>query len=219
MAQVFRRRMNTIARVGFVTVLLILPLTTLFGTYGVLRSSWQTKEGLFIGQTIPFSHEHHVRGLGIDCRYCHTGVESSAYAGIPATKTCMTCHSRVWLDSPLLAPVRTSWDTGQPLVWNKVNVLPDYVYFDHSIHVQKGVGCTECHGQVDAMPLMKKGASLQMRWCLECHRHPEDRLRPRGQVFNMAWTPPADQRQAGLNLVHKYHVDVHQIQNCSVCHR
>ena len=146
---------------------------------------------------MPFSHEHHVRGLGIDCRYCHTSVEKSSFAGIPPTETCMTCHSQIWTDSPMLEPVRTSLRTNTPIRWNRVHDLPDYVYFNHGIHVQKGVGCVSCHGRVDQMPLTWKAEPMTMEWCLSCHRNPEKHLRPREEVFNMDWVPPEDQVDAG----------------------
>ena len=211
--------MNTVARV----ILVGGPLAALgAGTalaYGLTDSDWYTQQHVTIEQPVPFSHEHHAGGLGIDCRYCHTSVTESPYAGVPPTKTCMTCHSQIWTNAALLAPVRQSWSTGIPLRWQRVHDLPDYVYFDHSIHVAKGVGCAECHGAVDHMPLMHKAASLEMRWCLECHRHPEDRLRPREEVFNLHWTPPQDRRALGEQLVAQYHIQKDQLTNCSLCHR
>ena len=148
-------------------------------------------------QPVPFSHKHHVDGLGIDCRYCHTSVETSHYAGMPPTETCMTCHSQLWTQAALLEPVRQSLATGMPIQWNRVNDLPDFVYFDHSIHVNKGIGCATCHGQVDQMPLTWKENTLYMKWCLECHRAPENEIRPRGEVFNMKWQKPENQAAAG----------------------
>ena len=130
-------------------------------------------------QPIPFSHAHHVGGLGIDCRYCHTSVETSSFAGIPPTKTCMNCHSQIWSTSPTLEPVRESFRTGVSIQWTRVNDLPDYVYFNHSIHVNKGIGCESCHGRVDRMPLTWQENSLQMDWCLDCHRDPGKHIRPR----------------------------------------
>jgi hypothetical protein len=168
-------------------------------------------------QPVAFSHEHHVDGLGIDCRFCHTTVEESSFAGIPPTETCMECHQILWNDSPKLAPVRESYRTGEPLKWTRVHDVPDYVYFNHSIHVQKGVGCSTCHGQVDEMPLMRKEASLYMQWCLNCHRNPERYVRPREEVFNMDWEPPANQLEMGKKLVEKYHIQ--EMTNCSTCHR
>jgi hypothetical protein len=168
---------------------------------------------------LPFSHQHHVAGLGIDCRYCHTSVETSAFAGIPPTETCMTCHSQIWNQATMLQPVRDSLASGQPIVWNRVNALPDFVYFNHSIHIAKGIGCSTCHGRVDEMPLMRKVAPLNMSWCLNCHRAPEQYIRPVEQVFNMAWTPPANQIEQGRALMAKYHVNTERLTNCSTCHR
>jgi hypothetical protein len=182
---------------------------------------------------VPFSHQHHVSGLGIDCRYCHTSVETSSFAGIPPTKTCINCHSQIWTNAQLLEPVRASYRTGESLQWTRVNQLPDFVFFNHSIHVNKGVGCNTCHGPVDQMPLMYQQNSLQMEWCLECHRHPERNLRPRDQVFNMRYEQPTDvrpvvvdgqsfttQEQLGAALREKYSVrSVGDITSCNTCHR
>src|SRR5262249_49840026 len=146
-------------------------------------------------------------------------VENSSFAGLPPTKTCMTCHSQVWTNAQMLEPVRSSYATGEPLKWTRVHDLPDYVFFNHSIHVAKGVGCSTCHGEVDKMPLMWKTQSLQMEWCLQCHREPEKFLRPREEIFNMRWKPPSDQIEQGKLLLDKYHVNKEQLINCSVCHR
>jgi len=158
-----------------------------------------------------------VGGIGIDCRYCHTSVEESAFAGIPPTQTCMNCHRQIWSTSALLEPVRESFRTDKSLIWIRVHDLPDFVYFDHSIHVRKGVGCATCHGRVDRMPLMWRTQTLHMEWCLDCHRHPEQYLRPRDKVFAMDWEPPADQIALGTRLVHDY--GVRSMTSCSVCHR
>src|SRR5437763_8930409 len=178
MPQVFNRGANGLARMSL--VILGLVVTSLALTLNELqRSPYVTKQGERLEQPVPFSHQHHVAGLGLDCRYCHTSVETSGFAGIPPTKTCMNCHSQIWTGAALLEPVRESFRTGKSLVWNRVNDLPDFVYFDHSIHINKGVGCNTCHGPVDRMPLMFNYASLQMEWCIECHRAPEKNLRPR----------------------------------------
>jgi hypothetical protein len=168
-------------------------------------------------QPVMFSHKHHVDGLGIDCRYCHTSVEVSSSAGIPPTHTCMSCHSQVWTEAPLLQPVRESYRTGIPLQWVRVHDLPDFVYFNHSIHVKKGIGCTSCHGRVDQMPLMRQVNTLYMGWCLECHRNPEAFVRPREEIFNSAWTPVRDQAEMGRELVQEY--QIRSLDNCSTCHR
>src|SRR5687767_6501397 len=218
MAQIFHPAMNTVAKASIFGAVFIIGFIAWVAA-GVTRSSYMTGEGLARNQPVPFSHEHHVKGLGIDCRYCHTSVEKAAFAGIPPTKTCMTCHSQIWTNAQMLAPVRRSWDTGEPLKWNRVHNIPDYAYFDHSIHVAKGIGCVSCHGQVDDMPLMMQASSLQMEWCLGCHREPEKHIRPRSEVFNMKYRPPADQQAVGAKLVQDYHVRKSQLTNCIVCHR
>jgi hypothetical protein len=169
---------------------------------------------------VQFSHQHHVTALGLDCRYCHTSVESSKFAGIPPTETCMTCHSQIWRDSPMLAPVRESLARNEPIRWNRVHDLPDYAYFNHSVHLAKGVGCASCHGRVDRMPLVWKDQPLTMEWCLSCHREPEKHLRPHEEIFNMAWAlGEADQLSMGRSLLRKNHVPVHRLSDCSTCHR
>lgn len=214
--QIFHRSTNTIAKVSiFGAVAFLAVLLWLWST--LLRSAYATGQGVIQEQPVPFSHDHHVAGLGIDCRYCHTTVEKSAFAGIPPTETCMNCHRQIWTNADLLEPVRESYRSGTPIVWNRVNDLPDYVYFNHAIHVAKGIGCAECHGQVDEMPLMRQTASLQMEWCLDCHRDPGKRLRPRAEVFNMKWRPPADFAAVQARLVREY--DVKSLTSCSVCHR
>jgi hypothetical protein len=216
MAQIFHRSTNTISRLSiFGAVFLVALLTWLVGM--IDRSPYVNERWVVPEQPVPFSHKHHVSDDGIDCRYCHTSVETSGFAGIPPTKTCMNCHSILWSDSPMLEPVRESFKTGKPLEWTRVHDLPDFVYFDHSIHVHKGVGCATCHGPVDRMPLTWRENSLQMEWCLECHRNPERYVRPREEVFNMAWQPPANQETLGRELVRAY--GIQQKTSCSVCHR
>ena len=216
MSQIFHPSTNTISKVSiFGSVFLAGGL--LWGVVNVNRSDYVTQVTVPRKQPVPFSHKHHVSGIGLDCRHCHTSVEESAFAGLPATKTCMTCHSQVWSDSPMLEPVRASFRNDQPLEWTRVHDLPDFVYFNHSIHVKKGVGCVSCHGQVDQMPLVWKQQTLQMEWCLDCHRHPEGRLRPPEQVFNMTWQPEEDQSVLGAALVRKN--KVRNPTSCSDCHR
>jgi len=171
-----------------------------------------------VEQPVPFSHEHHVGQLGLDCRYCHTTVETSADAGMPPVSTCMTCHSQLYTDEPMLQPLVRAWQTHVPLQWNRVHQLPDFVYFNHSIHIAKGVGCASCHGRVDRMPLMRRTASLSMKWCLRCHRAPQKFLRPRDKVFDMAWQPD-DQRTLGMALMRRYAIHAGRLTDCSVCHR
>ena len=182
-----------------------------------MRSDFVTGANSNITQPVQFSHAHHVGGVGLDCRYCHTSVEQSAFANIPPTKTCMNCHSQIWATAPILEPVRASFRDNNHLRWTRVHDLPDFVYFNHSIHVNKGVGCTTCHGQVDRMPLMWQEQSLQMEWCLDCHRNPEQYVRPREAVFRVDYVPPANQAELGKRLVADYHIQ--KLTSCSTCHR
>lgn len=216
MAQIFHPSTNTLSRVSIGLLIgLVLGGLNMLNVYN--RSSYVTQANVVRDQPVPFSHKHHVNGLGLDCRYCHESVEQNASAGIPATHTCMTCHSQIWARSPMLEPVRESYRTQKPLEWTRVHDLPDFAYFDHSIHVAQGVGCSTCHGQVDQMPLMWRHSTLHMEWCLECHRSPEEFIRPREEVFNMKWVPPDDQLHRGLALVEEYGVE--SKTSCSTCHR
>jgi len=230
--QIFHRSANTLSKATIIGAVFLVG-GLLWATIQFQRSPYVTYEKVARPQPVPFSHQHHVAGVGIDCRYCHTSVETSDFAGIPPTRTCMNCHSQIWAGAPMLEPVRESFRTGKSLVWNRVNDLPDFVYFDHSIHINKGVGCATCHGPVDRMPLMYNYASLQMEWCLDCHRSPDKYLRPREQVFNMRYEQPSgqkpllldgktytDQRSLGVDLIKKYNLrSVADITSCSTCHR
>lgn len=187
------------------------------GLAAINESPYITEVGVARTQPIPFSHKHHVGDNGIDCRYCHTSVEDSSFAGIPPTTTCMNCHTQIWADSAMLAPVRESFRTGLPIQWTRVHNLPGFVYFDHSIHVHKGIGCSTCHGRVDQMPLMWRENTLYMDWCLDCHREPERFVRPREHVFSMDYVPPADQLALGRKLVKDYNIE--KLTSCSTCHR
>jgi len=218
MAQLFHPSANTIARASIFGALLLVVVVSWVG-WALVRSPYVTEANVAREQPVPFSHQHHVSGLGIDCRFCHTSVTDSSYAGLPPTKTCMTCHSKIWTNAAMLEPVRSSWATGRPIEWTRVHNLPDFAYFNHSIHVQKGIGCSTCHGRVDQMPLTWQVASLRMEWCLGCHREPERYIRPREQVFDMEWTPPKDQEALGRRLVQEYHVPVERLQDCYTCHR
>ncbi len=218
MAQIFHPSMKVISRASIVVVLLVVALISWVAAE-IYRSGYTTEVNVPRGQLIPFSHEHHVNGLGISCNYCHTSVEQSSFAGIPPTHTCMTCHSQIWNTSPLLQPVRESYRTQRPLQWIRVNDLPDFVYFNHSIHVNKGIGCVTCHGRVDLMPLTWRANTLFMSWCLDCHRAPEKYLRPKEEVFNMTWKPKEDQLALGRRLIQTYNIRVHQLSDCSICHR
>lgn len=218
MPQVFRPAATTIARVVLIA-LVVLPFLFVGLAYAVMRSPYVTGQSVTINQPVPFSHEHHVGELGIDCRYCHTSVETSPVAGVPPTTTCMTCHSQLFTQAAMLAPVRASLASGKPIHWQRVNRLPDYVYFDHSIHVAKGIGCTTCHGPVADMPLMRQAKPLTMAWCLGCHRDPAPYLRPPDEVFDPHWTPPDDQPERGRKLLAHYLIDVDHLTDCSKCHR
>jgi hypothetical protein len=194
-------------------------LLTLAGAGWIFPSiNYYTRVDFVQPQPVPFSHEHHVGGLGLDCRYCHTSVEVSANAGLPPTHTCMTCHSQLWTNADMLAPVRQSLARDEPIRWNRVYDLPDYVFFNHSIHVAKGVGCTTCHGQIDRMPLTLKASSLSMSWCLDCHRDPAPNLRPRGEVFSTNWKPTPE-TPTGEQLLAAYDIHPATLTDCSVCHR
>jgi hypothetical protein len=193
MAQIFDRNSNALARMSLVlTGLIVIALGVTLDQ--LQRSPWVTRQGQRPDQPVPFSHKHHVQGLGLQCQYCHTTVEKSSYAGIPPTRTCMNCHAQIWTNAQLLEPVRHSWYTGESITWTKVHDLPDFVYFSHEIHVNKGIGCASCHGRVDEMPLMYAQNTLQMEWCLDCHRNPAKNLRPTSQIYNMAWAAPEEDK-------------------------
>jgi hypothetical protein len=216
MSQIFSKSANAWSKASIFAVLGLVAMVG--GAVGVLqRSDFVTTANTFRPQPVQFSHQHHVGGIGIDCRYCHTSVEVSSTAGIPPTKTCINCHSQIWSTSPYLEPVRSSFRDDKPLQWLRVHDTPDFVYFNHSIHVKKGMGCETCHGRVDKMPLMKQQSSLQMEWCLTCHRNPEQFVRPRSEVFTMGYVPAVDQRELGPQLVAEYKIQ--SLTNCSVCHR
>ena len=219
MSQIFHRHTNIYSRLSILAVAVV--AATLGGVVAMLNlSGYNTNQDAFVEQPVQFSHAHHVGGIGIDCRYCHTSVEESAFANIPPTKTCMNCHSQIWNTAPILEPVRASFRDNTPLQWSRVNDLPDFVYFNHSIHVKKGMGCATCHGPVDKMPLMYQQATLQMSWCLDCHRNPAKYIRPREEVFNMNWQLPAADPGLGERLVKDYKIaSVEQLTSCSTCHR
>ncbi|HET6423401.1 MAG TPA: cytochrome C [Planctomycetaceae bacterium] len=182
MSQVFHPAANALAR-GTIFGGIFLIAAVAAGARLYHDSPYMTQQDVVRDQPVPFSHDHHVSGLGIDCRFCHATVEKTASAGLPTTETCMGCHALIWNRSPLLAPVRESFRTGEPLAWTRVYDVPDFVYFNHSIHVAKGIGCESCHGRIDQMPLTRKAVTLHMQWCLDCHREPESAVRPRENVF------------------------------------
>ena len=227
MPQIFHRSANPLAKFTIYGGVFILAAAT-WGAYQLNRSSYATGAYEDREQPVQFSHKHHNGDDGIDCRYCHTSVETSSSAGIPPTKTCMNCHSEIWNNSPYLEPVRASWREGRAIEWRRVHDLPDYVYFNHSIHVNKGVGCSTCHGRVDQMAVVYQVASLQMEWCLECHRQPERWLRPRSEIVNMQWqaenafaeNKTEQQLRQGLALKQQYKVQGPAVlTSCSTCHR
>lgn len=232
MAQIFHPSTNAFSKATiFGGVFILAGIAWAGGLWS--RSSYVTQVDVVRDQPVPFSHDHHVSGLGIDCRYCHTSVETSSSAGIPSTEVCMGCHAHIWKDSALLAPVRESYRTNKPLEWTRVHDLADFVYFDHSIHVAKGVACESCHGRVDRMPLMRKSHSLHMEWCLDCHRHPESRVRDLADIYKFGIDhPPLTQLDTeppgkvspekvihGEELVDQYGINKGQLTNCSICHR
>jgi hypothetical protein len=216
MAQLFPQNTNVLVRVGAL-LLVVLAAATGWAYYQGYHSSYFNRVDEFREQPVMFSHKNHIDGLGIDCRYCHTSVEVSSSAGIPPTHTCMSCHSQVWTEAPILEPVRESYRSGRPMEWIRVHDLPDFVYFNHSIHVKQGIGCTTCHGQVDQMPLMRQVNTLYMGWCLDCHRNPERFVRPRDRVFDVDWESPANQLEVGRDLVKQYNIQ--KLTHCSACHR
>jgi hypothetical protein len=222
MPQIFRHSTNYLARATIFGAIFIL-LAALWVTASINRSGWNTGQWIERQQPVQFSHKHHVGDDGIDCRYCHTSVEKAASAGMPSTSTCMNCHKQIWAGSPYLEPVRASFRSGKPLEWIRVHDLPDFTYFNHSIHVKKGVGCSTCHGRVDQMPIAYQASSLQMEWCLQCHRNPEKFVRPREKVFDMDWRPENNSKEEiaqGRDLMKLYHIQgANVLTSCSTCHR
>ncbi len=214
MAQIFHRSTNTLSRVTIFGAVFIIGFA-LWVVGGIVRSPYATDQGVAREQPVPFSHQHHVAGLGIDCRYCHTSVETSNFAGIPPTSTCMNCHAQIFSTADMLEPVRASFSSGRPLVWSRVHRLPDFVHFNHSIHVAKGIGCATCHGRIDKMALTYQASPLTMQWCLDCHRHPDQFVRPRDQVFNMTYVA-LNQDDLGPKLVREYNIQ--SLTHCSTCH-
>jgi len=237
--QIFHHSTNTLAKLSIFGGL-FLAAAAVWVTAEINRSSYNTGQYIEVQQPVQFSHKHHTGDDGIDCRYCHNSVETSSNAGMPPTRTCMNCHSQIWAESPYLEIVRASWRENKPIVWQRVHDLPDFVYFNHGIHVSKGIGCASCHGRVDDMPAVYQAASLQMEWCLSCHREPERYIRPREQVFNMGWNIEPDEAdgvtadagntlaenrspkrlERARQLLVEYRVrDARILTSCSTCHR
>lgn len=219
MRQLFAPGADAILRLWMLSAVSVVAVLLLV-LAGVMRSSYITSVGIAPTQPVPFSHKHHAGELGIDCRYCHTQVEQYATAGIPPMYTCMTCHSQIWTGAAMLAPVRESLAKDDPLHWTRVNRLPDYVYFNHSIHIAKGVGCSSCHGPVNEMQLTYQAQAFNMQFCLNCHRNPQRYVRPKDQIWNMEWAPPWDQGKLGRELVAQNHIrSAGVLTDCSICHR
>jgi Cytochrome c7 and related cytochrome c len=246
MAQLFKPNANTYATVSLIVGALV-PFSLFYFGSTITRSGYNTGVGNPLDQPIPFSHKHHAFELGIDCRFCHTSVESGAVAGLPTTEVCMTCHSQIWTNNPLLEPLRQGWENGTPIEWVKVNRVPDFVYFDHSIHIDRGINCNTCHGPVQDMQITSKGQTFHMSWCLECHNNPEEFMyeykpgeEPRKQVFElygklmageklteyeervrMGWFErlPKDKAHEGLATMKERGVVKTQLHDCYVCHR
>jgi Cytochrome c7 and related cytochrome c/Class III cytochrome C family len=216
MAQIFHRSTNTLSRVSIYGGVFILIVVS-YALYKIGEAPYYTEVNTPQQQPVPFSHKHHAAELGIDCRYCHTSVEDSSFAGLPPTATCMTCHSQIWVNSSMLEPVRASYQNDVSLAWTRVNALPEFAYFDHSIHVNKGIGCTTCHGPIGEMPLTWRANTLYMAWCLDCHRHPERYVRPRKDVFRVDYQPPPNQLALGRKLVKEYKIQ--RLTDCATCHR
>jgi mono/diheme cytochrome c family protein len=216
MPALFSPRATTIARSTIVTAVALVIVVPVIAMVWV-RTSWARGERVRIPQPVAFDHRLHAGPLRIDCRYCHAGADRSAWAGLPSTQQCVSCHSPLWMSSALLAPVRQSLATNKPIPWRRVTQLPDFVYFDHAIHVNKGVGCETCHGRVDRMSQAEQVAPLTMTWCVDCHRSPAPHLRPADAITEMGWTPPTSADSLGAALVERYHVRA--LTNCSTCHR
>lgn len=219
MAQIFHRGANNVAKISIV-VAILLAGGAFFVYTQIARSSYLTGTFVEKQQPVQFSHKHHVGDDGIDCRYCHTSVETSASAGIPPTQTCMNCHSQIWADSPYLEPVRESYRTNKPIEWQRVHDLPEFAYFNHSIHIAKGVGCSTCHGQIDNMPAVFQQNTLQMEWCLACHREPEKFIRPKSEIYNMQWDGNDLSAEERNQLKTDYRIrSKEMLTSCSTCHR
>jgi len=219
MAQFFNKSANNIAKISMMMVP-VLAISAFYAFTQIARSSYLTGQYSERQQPVQFSHKHHVGDDGIDCRYCHQTVETTASAGMPSTQTCMNCHSQLWADSPYLEPVRASFRDNKPIEWQRVHDLPEYTYFNHSIHVAKGVGCSTCHGQIDNMPAVYQESSLQMEWCIACHRAPENFIRPKSEIFNMKWQDGDINESERSKLKADYKIRSKEMMtSCSVCHR
>lgn len=220
MSQLFQPRADAIFRFALWTAALG-ALATIVTIESLSHSAWLTGRGIVEAQPTEFSHQHHAGELGIDCRYCHTTVETAATAGMPPSYTCMTCHSQVWTGARMLAPVRESFATNTPLRWTRVGRLPEYVYFDHSVHIHNGVGCSSCHGDMTHnMQMTFQRNAFSMAFCVDCHRNPQNYLRPPDRIFDMGWQPEGNQAEIGKALIKRYHINMSGLlTDCSTCHR
>ena len=219
MPQIFKRTADTWFR-AIATGAVMLTLALFLGAFGFARSPYWDVTARTPDQPVPFSHKHHAGDLGIDCRYCHTTVETGANAGFPATHVCMTCHSQLWTNAEMLAPVRQSLAENRPLDWRRVARVPDYVYFRHDIHIAKGIACVECHGRIDRMPLTYRAKAFEMKFCLDCHRDPAPHLRPISEVYDFEWRPPPNHAALGRRLMAEYHIkSPAELTSCGTCHR
>ena len=219
MTQIFSPSADTWLRL-FLVGSLALVSGSLAVAIAFARSDYYTGANIHPpAQPVPFSHKHHVSGLGLDCQYCHTSVAAGPHAGLPPSHTCMTCHSQIWTNAPMLAPVRQSLAENKPLLWHRVARLPDYVYFRHDVHIAKGVGCVTCHGRIDRMPLTYRAVPLKMEFCVDCHRDPAPRLRPHDAITSMDWKPSGEARAQGEALIARNHIRVGELTYCTVCHR
>jgi hypothetical protein len=219
MAQFFNKSANNIARISMVMAV-VLAIAAFYLYTQLSRSAYITGQYLEKQQPVQFSHKHHVGDDGIDCRYCHATVETTASASLPPTQTCMNCHSQLWNDSPYLEPVRASFRENKPIQWERVHDLPEFVYFNHSIHVAKGVGCSTCHGRIDKMPAVYQENTLQMEWCIACHREPENKIRPKSEIYNMDWQDDDLTKAERDKLKIDYKIRSREMMtSCSTCHR
>jgi len=215
--------MNTISRVTIFGFVFFIAAAIGLAAFWV-RSPYATEQGVVRVQPVPFSHQHHVGDVGIDCRYCHRTVDRGAFAGLPSTEICMDCHSQLWADSPMLAPVRDSYQNNEPLRWSRVHDLPDFAYFHHGIHVQKGIACEVCHGRVGEMPLMYRQETLHMEWCLSCHRHPTEHQVAPETLFERETSVLSELERATEEAASRSEEspkipEAKSLTNCSICHR
>jgi hypothetical protein len=214
MAQIFPKWTNKVPKIALIS--LVCAITGIVFIFWYWFSPYNLEVGYQPTQPVPYSHKQHVGQLGMDCRYCHTGVEKSAVAGVPPTQTCMNCHSMIKKDSVKLEPVRDSFKTDLPIPWIRVHKVPDYAYFDHSAHIAASIGCVSCHGRIDQMTEVRLEKPLSMGWCLDCHRNPEPHLRPMDKITDMEWIADENWKAIAKAKAKTLHPPV---ESCSGCHR